>query len=127
MANLVIMVKFARALLACYDHTQESEYLDSAETVMDFIEGHFRDDESGLYRDRMEPGPGILETNALSFRNDPCGNTGALAALNWLRIAKARENPQAKANADRILKALEVFKANDYYTAAAFAFADIAP
>lgn len=102
-------VKVAAALVECYNATQQKEYLESALSIMNFVETRFVDKDSGLYRDFLDSGSaqaaGLLRLKRLPLEDDISRNPNAVAALTWYKLAIAQKDPKLKERGDRLVKA----------------------
>ena len=102
-------VKVAAALLKCYEATEQKEYLESAQSLMQFVESRFLDKNSGLYQDVVisDPGQqmGLLKLKRLPLEDDISRSANAVAAMVWYRLYDATKNDEFKSRSERMVKA----------------------
>lgn len=100
-------VKVAMAFIRCYEASKQKEYLDSAVSLMEYVEARFLDKESGLYIDALPGGDvhGLLKLKRLPLEDDISRSANAVAACAWVRLAGLAEKPDYKARAERMVKA----------------------
>lgn len=102
-------VKVASALVKCYQVTNQKEYLDSAQSLMDFVEGRFLDKDSGLYQDVAANDPaqqaGLLKLKWLPLEDDIARSSNAVAAMVWYQLFEATKNEEFKNRATRMVSA----------------------
>lgn len=102
-------VKVASALFKCYQVTNQKEYLDSAESLMGFVETRFLDGDSGLYQDvainAQAPKAGLLKLKRLPLEDEISRSPNAVAAMVWHQLFEATKKEDYKGRADRMVKA----------------------
>ena len=100
-------VKVAAALLRCHEVSGHAEYLESAESLMAYVEARFLDAESGLYRDvaTNEGQPGLMKLKRLPIEDDIARAPNAVAAMNWVALAKSMDKSEYRDRAERMIKA----------------------
>ncbi len=104
-------VKVAAALIRCYKATNQAEYLDSAKSLMEYVEARFIDKNSGLYQDvasdTKAPPLGLLKLKRLPLEDDISRSANAVAAMVWFQLAQEQESDKNtyKLRAERMVKA----------------------
>ncbi len=102
-------VKVASALLKCYQVTNQQEYLDSAQSLMEFVEERFLDSDSGLYQDVANSAAweqaGLLKLKRLPIEDDISRSPNAVAAMVWYQLSAAANKAEYKGRAERMVKA----------------------
>ncbi len=102
-------VKVAAALLECHKVTDQAEYLESAQSLMAYVESQFLDQGSGLYRDHVKAGSsertGLLRLKYLPIEDDIARAPNAVAAMVWFELHEATGNAEFKERGDRMIKA----------------------
>jgi len=100
-------VKVAAGLARCYEVTNQREYLESAISLMEYVEARFLDKQSGLYQDILAApeAPGLLKLKRLPLEDDIARSANAVAAIVWAKLAKAENKEVYKQRAERMVKA----------------------
>ncbi len=104
---LAPQVQVAAALLDCFEVSGRKEYLENAESLMDFVEKKFLDKKSGLYGDRLigEQAEGLLGIARFPVFDSTGPASNPMAAIVWYRLYQATGNEQFLLRARRIVAA----------------------
>lgn len=99
-------VEVAAALLDCYEVSGNSSYLETAESLMNFVEGKFL--KGDLYSDREAPAPdeGLLKIDRLHVYDNPTPSPNATAAIVWYHLFQATSKQEYLDKAKRIARAV---------------------
>lgn len=98
-------VHVADALVDCFEVSSRKEYLQTAESMMNYVEAKFLDSASGLYVDRVsEENPGLLAVKRIPLFDNPIPSSNAVAAVVWYRLYQATQNEDYREKAERIAK-----------------------
>jgi len=108
-------VKVAAGLARCYEVTNQREYIESAISLMEYVEARFLDNESGLYQDILTTpeAPGLLKLKRLPLEDDISRSSNAVGALVWAKLAKEEKKDEYKQRAERMVKAAAERRAFD--------------
>ncbi|MGI8907273.1 MAG: thioredoxin domain-containing protein [Candidatus Sumerlaeaceae bacterium] len=99
--------KFAAALMQCFEVSGQREYMESAESIMSFVERRFLDPEWGLYTDRAPSltGAAGLQKVALCPTEDVLSaSPNAAAAQAWYALYQATSKDEYREKAERIVQ-----------------------
>jgi uncharacterized protein YyaL (SSP411 family) len=99
-------VLLAAALLDCFEVSGNKDYLDTAVSLMEFVEAKYLDPTTGLYLDRVpESGaPGLLGTPRFNILDNPTPAPNAVAALNWYKFYQATQDEKHLEKARRLVE-----------------------
>ena len=100
-------VQMAAALLDCFEASGSKDYLETAQSIMEFVEARFLDEKLGLYRDRAsDPSAGaVLETPRFHLHDTMAPSPNGMAAITWYRLYQATGKEDCLARARRIVAA----------------------
>ncbi len=98
-------VQAASAAIAAYEYTGESAWLERARALADLVLARFANPEGGLFDSAAEAGAGLLGERATPIQDAPTPAPNAVAALVFLRLAAALEEPSYLAAGERTLQA----------------------
>lgn len=102
-------VKVAAALMACYRASDQDEYLESATSLMNYVEARFIDRDSGLYMDVVDTGTsdslGLLRLTRLPLEDEISRAPNAVAAMVWYQLHDVSKNDEYKERGDRLVNA----------------------
>ncbi|MCX7717021.1 MAG: thioredoxin domain-containing protein [Candidatus Sumerlaeaceae bacterium] len=98
-------VLLAAALIDCFEVSGNKDYLDTALSLMEFVEAKFLDPATGLYLDRVpERGAaGLLATPRFNILDNPTPAPNAVAAINWYRFYQATQDEKHLDKARRLV------------------------
>lgn len=101
-------VHVARALVDCFQVTGQKEYLETAESLMNFVEASFLDARTGLYRDRLErpDDTGLLRVTRSHIYDNPTPAPNAVAAEVWFDLFQATTKEEYLETAQRLVAAV---------------------
>lgn len=118
-------VKVAAALARCYEASGQKEYLDSAESLMEFVEAGFLDKSSGLYIDVLPSADsnGLVKLKRFPLEDEIACSSNAVAATTWLHLATHLGKPELKQRAERLINAAAVRRPFTTDTMASWAIA----
>jgi len=102
-------VKMAAALLQCFQVSAQREYLESAESLLGYVEAKFLDSTSGLYRDSLAGVSGgqmpMLALNYYPIADEGTLGSNAVAAQCWYELYQALAKDEYQERAKRIVDA----------------------
>ena len=100
-------VQMAAALLDCFEASGSKDYLETAQSIMEFVEARFLDQKLGLYRDRAaDPAAGpVLEAPRFQLHDTMAPSPNGIAAIAWYRLYQATGKEDFLARARRIVAA----------------------
>lgn len=97
-------VRLADALIHCFEVSGKHEYLETATSLMEFVEARFLDPASGLYFDRDEARPvGLLHVRRHALADGATPSANAVAAMNWYRLYQLSGKQEHYDRAERIV------------------------
>jgi hypothetical protein len=101
-------VQTAAALVDCFEVAGRRDLLETAESLMGFVEAKFLDNTTGLYRDRItgEDFHGLLKVARLHVFDNPTPAANAVAAITWFRLFQATGKQEYKDRAARMVNAV---------------------
>jgi uncharacterized protein YyaL (SSP411 family) len=96
-------VKMAAALIRCFEVSGQHEYLDSARSLMDFVESRFLDNTTGLYRDTMSSDKsGLMKLVRCPIEDDMTPSPNAVAAQVWYHFYQATSDDACRKISERL-------------------------
>jgi uncharacterized protein YyaL (SSP411 family) len=100
--------KFAAALMQCFEVSGQREYLESAESIMAYLEKRFLDKQCGLYADRLPGSPDVagLQKVPMCMTVDHGATSGnSAAAQAWYALYQATTKEEYREKAERLVQA----------------------
>lgn len=101
-------VLVASALVSCYEVAQQKEYLETAESLMNYVEKTFLDETTGLYVDRRatEGQIGLLAVDRFAVFDNPTPAPNPMAAITWYKLFEIAKKPEYKERYTRMVNAV---------------------
>ncbi|MBX7244725.1 MAG: thioredoxin domain-containing protein [Candidatus Sumerlaeaceae bacterium] len=97
----------ANALVNCFQVSGKKEYLETAMSLMDFVESRFLDSQTGLYYDRAAGDDiGLARTKQIGVFCNPIPSPNAVAAMTWYNFYQATSKDVYLERAKRMVSAV---------------------
>lgn len=99
-------VRFAEALLQCFEVSGQHEYLETATRLMEMVEARYLDPATGLYVDRIDAEPvGLMEVALRPVADTVSPSPNAVAAMNWYQLYQLTMKSEYRDRAERLVAA----------------------
>ncbi len=101
-------VAVAQALLDCFRVSGKHEYLETAESIMTFIEANYADEQTGLYRDQPKTAAaeGLLRIPRYYVFDTRIPSPNAQSAMIWLQLSWLTGKKEYMDRAQRLIRAV---------------------